>query len=151
LIPLIGVGFAALTILPTTIVVLVGIVPSLAALVVDETRQKYLFRSVLGMNLAALWPFLERLWLHGNEVRHAIVIVVDVYTWAVIYGAAGVGWLMFMGLPHAVTTFKEIIARQRVIKLKKIQHDLIEEWGSVLPGGETPPVADDSASVQEPA
>jgi hypothetical protein len=131
--PLMVLLVAALTILPTTIVVAVGLVPSLVALVVDDSRKRYLFRSVLGMNLAALWPFLERLWVHGNDVRMAMVIVSDVYTWAAIYGAAGLGWMMFLGLPTVMESYKKFAADRRIRKLTQAQEKLREEWGSVLP------------------
>jgi hypothetical protein len=134
--PLITLIVGALTILPTTIVVTFGLVPSLVALVVDDSRQRYLFRSVLGMNLAALWPFLERLWVHGNDMRTAMNIVSDVYTWAAIYGAAGLGWMMFLGLPSLMESYKQFIAERRIQKLTEAQEKLIEEWGSVLPRGD---------------
>ena len=131
--PLITLIVAAFTVLPTTIVVTVSLIPSLVALVVDESRQRYLFRSVVGMNLAALWPFLERLWVHGNDVRTAMQIVSDVYTWAAIYGAAGLGWMMFLGLPSVVESAKKFVAARKIQKLTQAQETLIEEWGSVLP------------------
>jgi hypothetical protein len=104
--------------------------------VVDESRQRYLFRSVLGMNLAALWPFLERLWVHGNDVRTAMNIVADIYTWAAIYGAAGLGWLMYLGLPTVLESYKAFSAARRIQHLTKEQEKLVEEWGSVLPHAE---------------
>jgi len=147
LLPLLGVVVAALTVLPTTIVVAVGLLPSLVALVVDETRQRYLFRTVVGMNVAALWPFLERLWLNGNDVRLAVAIVADVYTWAALYGAAGLGWLLHMGMPSALASWQAFSARQRIAKLKKQQDQLIEEWGSALPSVEVVEKAPDKASA----
>jgi hypothetical protein len=136
MLPLISLAVAALTILPTAIVVTVGTVPSLVALVVDDSRRRYLFRTVLGMNLAALWPFLERLWTHDNDVRTAMLIVADIYTWAAIYGAAGLGWMMYAGLPTVVESFKAFAAARRVQQLTKLQDKLVEEWGSVLPRAE---------------
>jgi hypothetical protein len=134
--PLITLIVGALTILPTTVVVTFGLIPSLVALVVDESRQRYLFRSVLGMNLAALWPFLERLWMNGNDLRTAMNIVSDVYTWAAIYGAAGLGWMMFLGLPSMMESYKQFVAARRIQKLNEAQEKLIEEWGSILPSAD---------------
>src|SRR6185312_15011712 len=56
--PLLLALVSALIVLPTTIVVIFGLMPSFAALVVDEGRPRYLFRTVLGMNIAALLPYV---------------------------------------------------------------------------------------------
>lgn len=126
---------AALVVLPTTIVATVGLLPSLAAFMVDEDRPRYLFRSVLGMNLAALWPFLDRLWWHGNDVRLAATIVGDVYTWAAIYGASGLGWLLFFTMPSLLAGFRRFTAERRIEKLKATQAELKAEWGAAIPDG----------------
>ena len=135
---------AALTMLPTTMVVLVAIVPSLAALVADDTPKRYLFRTVLGVNLAALWPYLETLWIGGNDVRAALSIVTDLYAWAAIYGAAGLGWLMFQSLPSLVASWRSYSAERKIARLSRLQQELRDEWrlaGERAPAPEAAPLA----------
>jgi len=127
--------FAALVVLPTTIVATVGLLPAIAAFMVDEDRPRYLFRGVLGMNLAALWPFLNRLWWHGNDVRLAVAIVGDVYTWAAIYGASGLGWLLFYTMPSLLAGLRRFAAQRRIEQLKSRQAELKAEWGAAIPDG----------------
>ena len=146
--PILCLIVAALVVLPTTIVAAVGLLPAVAAFVVEEDRPRYLFRAVLGMNLAALWPFLDRLWSHGNDVRTAVAIVGDVYTWAAIYGAAGAGWLLYYGTPSLLASWRKFTAERRIEALKERQRELVAEWGAALPeGGEAEAEAKDAASA----
>jgi hypothetical protein len=134
--PLLLALVSALVVLPTTIVVVFGLVPSLGALVVDEGRPRYLFRTVLGMNTAALLPYVERLWLGGNDLRTAFSIVGDLYAWLAIYGGAGIGWLAFLSAPGVVTEWRKFVSERRIDKLKERQKELAAEWGTALPAEE---------------
>lgn len=124
---------SALIVLPTTIVTMFALLPSLAALVVDEGRPRYLFRTVLGTTLAALWPYLAQLWFGRNDLNAAFAIVSDVYAWAAIYGAAGMGWLIYLSAPAAVILWRQISADREAAALKARQDALAEEWGTALP------------------
>src|SRR5262245_27870704 len=119
--PLLLLIVSAIVILPTTIVVTFGLVPSFAALVVDEGRPRYLFRTVLGMSTAALLPYVERLWLGGHHLHAAFAIVGDLYAWLAIYGAAAVGWLAYMAAPAVVSAAREVLSERRVAKLRARQ------------------------------
>ena len=46
-----------------------------------------------------------------------------------MYGAAGVGWLLFLALPPVVISFLRIHEAQRVARLRSAQAKLKEEWG----------------------
>jgi hypothetical protein len=129
---------SALIVLPTTIVVTFALLPSLAALVVDDGRPRYLFRTVLGTSLAALWPYLAQLWFGRNDLNAAFAIVGDVYAWAAIYGAAGMGWLIFLSAPAIVILWRQVSAGRQVAALKVRQEALAEEWGNALPLTEEP-------------
>jgi hypothetical protein len=64
----------------------------------------------------------------------AIATVTDMYAWLVMYSAAAVGWLLFLGLPGAVSVFRTLDAKRRIYVLREQQKDLINEWGeSILP------------------
>ena len=128
---------ALLTVLPTAIVALVALAPSIGALIADDTPRRYLFRSVVGMNGAALWPFLESLWLRGNDIATAVAIVGDLYTWAAIYGAAGFGWLVFLSVPALIAAWRALRAERRIAALTKLQEKLREEWGGAIEALET--------------
>jgi len=65
-------------------------------------------------------------------------VVTDVYAWLLMYGAASMGWLLFLGLPGAVAMFRALNAKRRIYVLREKQKDLINEWGDcILPASET--------------
>jgi hypothetical protein len=76
----------------------------------------------------------------------AIATVTEMYAWLVMYSAAAIGWLLFLGLPGGVSMFRTLSARRRIYVLREQQKDLINEWGeSILPAIERPRNADGEA------
>ena len=60
-----------------------------------------------------------------------------------MYGAAAMGWMLFLGLPGAVAMFRALNAKRRIYMLRERQKDLINEWGDcILPGAEKPGAAE---------
>jgi hypothetical protein len=139
---------SALIVLPTTIVATFGLAPSFAAFVVDDGRPRYLFRTVLGMNTAALLPYVERLWIGGNDLHGAFAIVGDLYAWLAIYGGAAVGWLAFLSAPAVVSEWRKLASERRIKKLKARQKELMEEWGAALPTEDPAPEPVPQAAAQ---
>ena len=115
--------------LPTILVLTVSLLPSLVAFVVDLHPRKFAARSVVCLNLAGTIPFLVPLWTHGNNVESAIKIVLDPFAWLVMYSAAGMGWLMHMGMPGIAGIIMEFDARRRIRAIQVRQQKLVEEWG----------------------
>lgn len=118
--------------LPTATVLAVGLVPTVVALIVDMTPGRYLTRCVIGLNIAGISPFMHTLWTGGNNMMTAVGIVTDALAWLVIYGAAAMGWLLFMGFPGTVAVFQTLNAKRRIYVLQEKQKLLIEEWGDSI-------------------
>lgn len=114
---------------PTFVVVAVGMLPTVAALIVDRGPGKYAARCVGGLNLAGVAPYVALLWQDGHTLHGALAIVSDVFAWLVMYSAAALGWLLYLGMRPLVATFLEIRARQRVAELRAYQEALVREWG----------------------
>lgn len=120
--------------LPTAMLLAVGLAPTMVALIVDLTPGRYLTRCVGGLNAAGLVPFIHKLWMGGHTMALSFSIITDMYAWLVIYSASSIGWLLFLGLPGAVTVFRQLNARRRIYFLREKQRTLLEEWGdSVMP------------------
>ncbi len=118
--------------LPTAMVLAVGLVPTVVALIVDLTPGRYLARCVLGLNIAGIAPFMHNLWSGGNDMVTAVGIVTDAVAWLVIYGAAAIGWMLFMGFPGAVAVFQTLNAKRSIYVLQEKQKSLLEEWGDSI-------------------
>ena len=133
----IGVLLLIFAALPTAMLLAMGLAPTLVARIVDTTPGRYLTKCVAWMNIGGLTPFLTSLWFSGHDMATAIRIVTDVYSWFIVYSAACMGWVLFLGLPGAVAMFRALNAKRRIYFLREKQKDLILEWGEcVLPAGQ---------------
>src|SRR5690606_6801492 len=121
--------FAAL---PTTTLLAVGMAPTRGAFIGDTTRGRYLTKCVAGRNFAGVMPFLYKLWTTSHDMSTAIGLVTDLYVWLSMYSAAALGWLLFLGCPGMVATFRALNARRRIYMLREQQKSLINEWGESI-------------------
>ena len=124
----IGVAIAIFS-LPTLIVFIPGMLPTMVARVCDRTEQKYATFCVGGLNLCGVFPYLLTLWTDNHEVRAAVGIISDIFALLVMYAAAGFGWLMFMAIPPVVSAFLNVLAQRRVTLLRASQEEIVKEWG----------------------
>jgi hypothetical protein len=119
----------AVVALPTLVVSAVGMVPTIAARITDITPGRYATRCVGALNVAGIAPFLRKLWTGENDLPSALHMIADPYTWLIAYGAAGIGWLLFMSVPNAVAMFKSIETEIQIKRLRARQEELVAEWG----------------------
>lgn len=124
----------AVTALPLCILLLSGLVPTMVATVVDRYRAKYLTRTVGFMNFAGLAPLIIQLWTHGLTMDGVTTILSRPINWVMMYGAAGIGWVLFMGMPSLARVFVDIRADQLQREFKTRANQLIEEWGEEVTG-----------------
>lgn len=118
--------------LPTVIVFIFGMLPSFAAYVVDQTKEKYATFCVAGVNFCGVFPFLMDLWFGNHTIYEATNIMADVFALFIMFGSAAVGWAIFSGMPPIISSFISVIAQQRVNTLRAQQKILIEEWGEAV-------------------
>ena len=118
--------------LPTTMVLAIGMAPTLGAFFADKTPGRYLTKCVAGMNFAGVIPSLYHLWITGHDLKTANGIVTDLHTWLLMYCAGAMGWLLFLGLPGAVAVFQSLNATRRIYVLREKQKLLINEWGDCI-------------------
>lgn len=125
-------------ILPSMIVILVGMVPSIVALVVDRSPRKYGTLTIASLNFAGVLPYLVKLWAKSQSLENALNIVVDVFALIVMYGAAGFGWMIFLTIPTFVASIFMVVSQRRVAVLRENQRKIIEEWGESVIRTESP-------------
>lgn len=123
--------------LPSVIILLVGMIPTVVAYIIDLTPGRYAAKCVAGLNIAGVVPFLNSLWASTNDLPAAIGIVTDVYAWLAFYAASGVGWLLFVSLPGIVASFKTYSAKRQANVLRNRLEVLKEEWGDEISGNTT--------------
>jgi hypothetical protein len=120
---------AAALFMPTTLIVLVGLVPTLVALIVDRDPEKFAAITVGPINFCGVLPAALALWQGEHSVERASAILAEPNNWLIMYGAAAVGWLIYFSVPPAVGAF---MAYRNEIEIKRLtdhQEQLVEEWG----------------------
>jgi hypothetical protein len=60
--------------------------------------------------------------------------LMDPGQWLLMYGAAGVGWLILWISPWIAALFLKIIYQGIAVQLDGLQRHMEEEWGSELQG-----------------
>ena len=144
------VGLPSLIFLPTMLVLLILMLPTLAALAVDRTKERYLAMGIGALNFCGCLPAMVILWTEGQSLIVAMSILGDVMLWLVPYGASAVGWLIYLSTQPVMASYYAATASQRLESLRSRRAQLIEQWGDALaehedlerPGPTGPSVAD---------
>lgn len=133
----IGVILAVLAVmlLPTTIIIVIGLIPSAVAFFVDSSRERLLGSTVFALNLAGVFPAILRLWKSGHHMDNAIAIITQPSVLMMILVPSGIGWLLYIYTPHFVSKIIRKRAEGRMRSLEKSQKELIEQWSPSVTGG----------------
>ena len=118
--------------LPSVMVILFALLPTFVAFIVDNTPEKNAVFCVGSLNVCGVLPYLVDLWTGDNSMDGAILILTDVFSLVVMYGAAALGWMIFQSLPPIIATFITVLAQSRIASLRSDQRKLIEEWGDIV-------------------
>lgn len=134
------VGALAVLAFPTFVILTAGMVPTLVAILVDERPNRHRIQTIGAFNLAGVVVFLVPLWAAGHTAQHAVRLLSDVYTWAVMYTAAAIGvGALWLG-PQVAAAVSNVMAVRQRHRLEAIRAQLLDEWGTdLVPEGELPP------------
>jgi hypothetical protein len=124
----------AVAALPLCLLVVAGMLPSLAAAAVDRTPRRYFARTVGAMNLAGLAPGVLRLWEAGMTFASLRQVASSPWTWLAVYGAAGLGWLLFSSAPTVARVLLDVKVDETQRRLEARAKALVEEWGDEVTG-----------------
>lgn len=109
-----------------------AMLPTLIAVFFDRNRHKCVSATICTFNLIGALPYLLTLWSSQSVNQVSKLIIADVDTWIVIYGAAFVGQLLYMSLPLLVVRFQSARTQVQISKFMKRRSQLSEEWGIPL-------------------
>lgn len=124
----------AVVALPSTVILLVGLLPTMVAVLIDRSKKRTKSLTVGAMNVAGCVPFLIDLWTTANTLENALSVISDPRTIVVIYSAAAIGYLIDWALSGIVATLMVQRAESRRAEIKKRHADLIERWGREVTG-----------------
>ena len=130
--PLLWVIFIAIIILTfpeTVILLLVGMLPTFVAFIIDRSPQEYLTYCVCAMNITGVFPGIYELWTTQNNISLALKIVTNIFDLSLMYLSASIGWFIYSVVPPIIRVFIKVIGQQRINLLRGQQQNLIQEWG----------------------
>lgn len=139
---LLALGPLVLFMIPTVILLGIALLPTGVAAIVDRSLSRLSWLCVGALNLAGAVPALATLWETGHSVKNAVALITDVWTLALVYGAAAAGWLLYMSVPQILGTFMALTAGHRITHLKNQQQKLEEDWGPEVRDGAEEAVAE---------
>ncbi|MDI9349557.1 MAG: hypothetical protein QM537_06110 [Candidatus Symbiobacter sp.] len=118
--------------LPTLLLVGLAMLPTLAAYLSDQRREKYATLCVGGFNFAATVPYIMRLWSHGVGVSGLHVILSNIWMWLVIYLVAALGWLVYWAVPGLIVQVSKWHNQRALLAMQLRQEELLKDWGNAL-------------------
>jgi hypothetical protein len=122
------------------ILVLIGMVPTIVAYAIDKTPGKYAMFCVGGINFTGVFPALTDLWSGNPSISASLKIAGDPFSLILMYGAAGLGWAIYMFIPPIISAGLAVAAQHRIQQLRSDQRALIQEWGPAIAATHTPVV-----------
>ncbi len=119
--------------LPTFITLAVGLLPSMVAFMFDRSQGRTMSRCIFGLNFSGVAPYIMEIWQQGGQ--KASVATQEIFqpvALSIMYGSAGLGWLLYLAMPPIVANVLNLSAQRRVSELRKRQRGLIKTWGDSL-------------------
>lgn len=125
---------AALVVMSTTILFMIGMIPTVVAYVIDRDPEKPAPITVGALNFCGCLPFAINLWLQGNTLAKLGTMLVNPMIWLVMYGAAAAGWAFYFGIPPMVASAEVMRAEKRIAELRQRKAELVGAWGPDVAG-----------------
>lgn len=118
--------------LPTFILMLGGMIPSIVGYVLDDTRKKSKAKAVAYLNLAGCFIVGMDLWTGDNSVDAALGVFLQPVNWVIMYGMAMFGWVLIRSLNPFIVTYLRLNYQMQQRNLRKRRKYLLNEWGEAV-------------------
>ena len=107
----------------------VSMLPTIFAIFLDKNEHRCLSATICSFNLIGVMPYLIRIW-EANSIDYvAKLLLADIRTWMIVYGAVFIGQLLYISMPLLIVKFYSARMKVRVAKFQKQHKILCEQWG----------------------
>lgn len=124
--PLIFLGY------PTIILIAVGMVPTIVSMVVEKEASMSGTVCVGCFNVCGVVPYALALWDQHQSFKYMTNLFFDPYTFLVMYGTAGIGYSIYLGVPKIILGAMRLSARANMRQLWRVQRTLVDDWGDII-------------------
>ncbi|MCB1682409.1 MAG: hypothetical protein H6858_08660 [Rhodospirillales bacterium] len=131
---IVSIIFSGLFSLPTALMLIIGMLPTVGAMLSSRGEQKARAISVACMNFAGCFPFLLKLWAAGRTFDTGIKIIANPVVFIIVYSMAAMGYLIDMFLAGYVASFLYQRGRARLVTIETRQQELVQRWGEEVTG-----------------
>lgn len=125
---------AGVVALPSAILLVIGLTPTLVALLIDREPEKYAAATVGSLNFCGVMPALITLWQTGHTLGNALSLLGKPFLLLPMFALAALGWLIYFAVPPVVMFVMTLQARRELKRLRDRQEKLIEDWGDAVAG-----------------
>jgi hypothetical protein len=129
----------ALLLLPSTLVLIPAMIPTLVARVVDPAPGRHLTITVGSLNFAGSLWFMRDLWTAGQAFSAVLPTLSDMLGWLSALLGAGLGWAIYSMMPGISRRLAAAGSAARLNRLRKAQEELADQWGEPVRNGAPPP------------
>ncbi len=123
-----------ITFLPTTIIVVFGMIPTMVVAISINDTNGYASMTVGPMNVCGLIIPVIDLWKAGHEISQSFFIISQPFTWTSILVATALGWFFLYAIPPIIGGMSIVKYQMRLKDTQKEQEKLIKEWGQKVTG-----------------
>jgi hypothetical protein len=120
----------ALLLMPSTLVLVPAMIPTLVARIVDPGPGRHLTVTVGALNFAGSLWFMHVLWSQGQTFQAVMPTLSDMMGWLCALVGAGCGWALNWVMPVISRRIAETKSDLRLARVRKRQEELVEQWGT---------------------
>ena len=122
----------SLIFLPTFILMLGGMIPSIVGYILDDTKKKSKSKAIAYLNLAGCFMVGMELWTGDNSVDAAIEVFFQPVNWVIMYGMGMFGWILIRSLNPFIVTYLRLNYQVQQRNLRNRRKYLLNEWGEAV-------------------
>jgi len=126
----------AMLFLASSLIIVAGMMPTIAANLLDKSRQKSRAICVGMMNFAGCVPFLLELWMGPapNSIDAATAIIMQPRAIVIIYVLAAAGYALESAITGMIATIMQQRAQARLREIDKQLNELSDRWNTYVDG-----------------
>lgn len=115
--------------LPIMVLLIVGMLPTVAALLVDRSGGLRSTRCVAAANFAGVLPIIAMVLRDGNSMAALSDLMSQGHVWLIMYGAAACGWGLLRAGPAVAGAVVARLVQREIATIKRDQSKLVNDWG----------------------
>jgi len=124
----------SITFFASSILLVVGMLPTLIAVVVVSKNHKNKALTIGAMNFAGCFAYLLEIWQSNNRIGTAFEVLSDPMSVVIMYGAAGIGYIINWGVTNFIRQVMYSTAESKIKSIEKEKKSLEERWGKKVCG-----------------